>query len=163
MVGHFHTQYLHIWNNFWNLIYLSFKISFIISKGLYSTHRRLYLGNSLNFVNMGNFVCLAMSCDTWKFLGQGSNSRNSNDNARSLTCWAIRELWEIVYYTYLYLFRRRFSWFIIFFCKLKTHSLSVKNGKFCYELSRLVSLDTHIEECNGCGGFSYNTNFTHYL
>ena len=28
----------------------------------------------------------------WKFLGQGSNSHHSSDNARSLNCWATREL-----------------------------------------------------------------------
>ena len=29
----------------------------------------------------------------WKFLGQGLNLSHSSDNARSLTCWASRELW----------------------------------------------------------------------
>ena len=37
----------------------------------------------------------------WKFPGQGSNPGRSSDNAGSLTCCAIRELFKWLYYTEL--------------------------------------------------------------
>ena len=43
------------------------------------------------------FFSLAVPWGMWKFPGQRWNLRHSSDNARSLTHWATRELWEVFF------------------------------------------------------------------
>ena len=47
-----------------------------------------------------------------KFLGQRFNQSHSSDNARSLTCWALRELFLYIYFYQWYLY---FHMFLLLF------------------------------------------------